>query len=319
MNLMPLIITAICAMIISTIATGILIPLMKKKQFGQYIREEGPASHLSKAGTPTMGGIAIVGSVLLYLLISRQFYQVTWVSVAVMMLFFIIGFLDDYKKISGKQNLGLTAKQKIILQVLFAIGLAVYGQMNIGSEVWFPFVEGRQIDLGYLYGPFVVLVVVAMANSVNLTDGLDGLCGGVTAIVAFFFGLLGTQLKADGIVPFVAAVSGACLGYLVFNKYPAKVFMGDTGSMALGGALAAAAVILKMEFMLVIAGFIYVIESLSVIIQVTSFKLRGKRVFKMSPIHHHFELCGMKEQYVVLMFWGLTVLFCGLGWLVYSM
>ena len=177
---------------------------------------------------------------------------------------------------------------------------------------------GQYIEFGVLYIPFVILVVVAMTNSVNLTDGLDGLCSGVTSIVSIFFAMIAMQMGQNAPFVFCTSLSGVCLGFLIFNKNPAKLFMGDTGSMALGGALAAAAIMLKMEFLLVLAGFIYVIESLSVIIQVVSFKTRGKRVFKMAPIHHHFEMCGLHERYVVLIFWIVSVLCCLLAYLIYT-
>ena len=188
---------------------------------------------------------------------------------------------------------------------------------DYGTKVFIPF-YGQYIEFGVFYIPFVILVVVAMANSVNLTDGLDGLCSGVTSIVSIFFAMIAMQMGQNAPFVFCTSLSGVCLGFLIFNKNPAKLFMGDTGSMALGGALAAAAIMLKMEFLLVLAGFIYVIESLSVIIQVVSFKKRGKRVFKMAPIHHHFEMCGLHERYVVLIFWIVSVICCLLAYLIYT-
>ena len=186
-----------------------------------------------------------------------------------------------------------------------------------GSAVWIPFVD-RYIDFGLLYIPFIIFVMIAFSNAVNLTDGLDGLASGVTALVAFCMVILGVgaypMITAAPIV--YGAVAGACLGFLMYNKNPARIFMGDTGSMALGGVLAAAAVMLKMEFLVAIAGLLYVLEALSVIIQVTYFKKTRKRFFKMAPIHHHFELCGMKEKNVVYLFWGMTLVFCMLAILV---
>lgn len=310
----------VAGFIASTLFTGIEIPMLKKHQFKQYIREEGPQSHLKKQGTPTMGGLAIVLALIVISLLAA-FMTGAWgqymVMLAVTVLFAAIGFLDDYIKVAKKHNLGLRAWQKLVLQILFAVGLAVYmaNFSDEGTGVWIPFIN-KVIDFGWLYVPFIAFVVVAMANSVNLTDGLDGLSSGVTFIVATFFAIAGANVAPGAPSLFSAILAGACLGFLVFNHYPAKLFMGDTGSMALGGALASAAIMMKLEFLLVIAGFIYVAEALSVIIQVASFKLTGKRVFKMAPLHHHFEMCGMKETHVVIMFWAASLVFCGLAYLV---
>lgn len=302
--------TAIATMA-SAVLTSVEIPILKHRQFQQFIREEGPQSHLSKAGTPTMGGIAIVGTLVFITLAAGSVTMDTAAMLVVTLLFCAIGFFDDFMKVAKKHNLGLRAWQKLVLQILFAGALAVYMTKfsEYGTEVWLPFVD-KYVDFGVLYIPFVIFVVVAMANAVNLTDGLDGLSSGVTVLVSFFFGIVAfTAGHASG-MNFCAALCGGCLGFLFFNKYPAKLFMGDTGSMALGGALAAVAIIMKVEFLLPIAGFIYVMEALSVIIQVGSFKLTGKRVFKMAPIHHHFEECGMKEQHVVIMFWIVALICC---------
>ena len=239
----------------------------------------------------------------------------------VTLLFGLIGFFDDYIKVAKKHNLGLRAWQKLVLQILFAAALAVYMAKfsGYGTEVWIPFID-EYVDFGWFYIPFVIFVVVAMANAVNLTDGLDGLSSGVTALVAFFFAITAMQYGHNSASVFCVALTGACLGFLVFNKYPAMLFMGDTGSMALGGALASAAIIMKMEFLLPIAGLIYVLEALSVIIQVVYFKATGgKRFFKMAPLHHHFEMCGMKEKHVVDMFWFVALLCCGLAYLVINL
>ena len=302
--------TAIATMA-SAVLTSVEIPILKHRQFQQFIREEGPQSHLSKAGTPTMGGIAIVGTLVFITLAAGSITMDTAAMLVVTLLFCAIGFFDDFMKVAKKHNLGLRAWQKLVLQIVFAGALAVYMTKfsEYGTEVWLPFVD-KYVDFGALYIPFVIFVVVAMANAVNLTDGLDGLSSGVTVLVSFFFGIVAfTAGHASGL-NFCAALCGGCLGFLFFNKYPAKLFMGDTGSMALGGALAAVAIIMKVEFLLPIAGFIYVMEALSVIIQVGSFKLTGKRVFKMAPIHHHFEECGMKEQHVVIMFWIVALICC---------
>ncbi|MCI9475146.1 MAG: phospho-N-acetylmuramoyl-pentapeptide-transferase [Emergencia sp.] len=318
MQIFQLVFLAALGMIAGTILTSLEIPILKHKQFQQFIREEGPQSHLSKEGTPTMGGIAIFAALVLMTFIGGYVSTDTFVMLAVTLLFGLIGFFDDYIKVAKKHNLGLRAWQKLVLQILFAGALAVYmaNYSGYGTEVWIPFID-KYIDFGALYIPFVIFVVVAMANAVNLTDGLDGLSSGVTALVAFFFAIVGMEFGHNSAAIFCTALTGACLGFLVFNRYPAKLFMGDTGSMALGGALASAAIIMKVEFLLPIAGLIYVLEALSVIIQVGYFKMTGgKRFFKMAPLHHHFEMCGMKEKYVVAMFWFIALVCCGIAYLV---
>ena len=305
----------------SIILTSIELPILKHRQFRQFIREEGPQSHLSKEGTPTMGGIAIFLALSLMTFIGGFISTDTYIMLTVTLLFGLIGFFDDYIKVAKKHNLGLRAWQKLVLQILFAAALAVYMAKfsGYGTEVWIPFID-EYVDFGWFYIPFVIFVGVAMANAVNLTDGLDGLSSGVTALVAFFFAITAMQYGHNSASVFCVALTGACLGFLVFNKYPAKLFMGDTGSMALGGALASAAIIMKMEFLLPIAGLIYVLEALSVIIQVVYFKATGgKRFFKMAPLHHHFEMCGMKEKHVVAMFWFVALLCCGLAYLVINL
>lgn len=317
MQIIRLIFIAALATIASALLTSTEIPILKHKQFQQFIREEGPKSHLSKAGTPTMGGIAIFAALLLLTAAGGSFTVDSLVMLTVTFLFGLIGFLDDYIKVSKKHNLGLRAWQKLVLQILFAVGLAVYMAefSGYGTDVWVPIID-RYVDFGWMYIPFVAFVVVAMANAVNLTDGLDGLSSGVTALVAFFFGIVAIQFGHSSSTIFCGALTGACLGFLVFNKFPAKLFMGDTGSMALGGALASAAIIMKAELLLPIAGFIYVMEALSVIIQVVSFKTTGKRVFRMAPIHHHFEMGGMKEKNVVAMFWLIAIVCCVVAYLI---
>ena len=308
--------------------TKLLLPYLEKKQFKQFVREVGPQSHLSKTGTPSMGGLAIIGASVLASAgvglaagVADGWHLV--VILLVMVLFGCIGFIDDYEKAIKKNNAGISPKQKIILQFVFSGAFAIYAYLYSGfgtvpgSAAWIPFVD-RYIDFGLLYIPFIIFVMIAFSNAVNLTDGLDGLASGVTALVAFCMVILGVgaypMITAAPIV--YGAVAGACLGFLMYNKNPARIFMGDTGSMALGGVLAAAAVMLKMEFLVAIAGLLYVLEALSVIIQVAYFKKTRKRFFKMAPIHHHFELCGMKEKNVVYLFWGMTLVFCMLAILV---
>lgn len=312
MQITQLIFLVILGTMASAVLTSVEIPILKHKQFQQFIREEGPQSHLSKEGTPTMGGIAIFAALVLMTVIGGRVTTDSFIMLLVTLLFGLLGFLDDYIKVAKKHNLGLRAWQKLVLQILIAVGLAIYMAefSGYGTDVWIPFIN-RYVDFGWLYIPFVAFVVVAMANAVNLTDGLDGLSSGVTALVAFFFAIVGMQFGHGSAVVFCCALTGACLGFLVFNRYPAKLFMGDTGSMALGGALASAAIIMKVEFLLPVAGLIYVLEALSVIIQVLYFKATGgKRFFKMAPLHHHFEMCGMKEKNVVAMFWLIALVCC---------
>ncbi len=316
------IIALIAAWILGALFTKALIPFMEKKQFRQYVREEGPQSHLKKTGTPSMGGTAIISAAVIIALIAaacsgRLNIEVLGV-LAAMILFGIVGFVDDYEKAIKKNNLGLSPKQKIIMQLVFSAAFGVFamyfsgGGMIGATEIWIP-VFDVTFDLGIFYIPFVMFVMIAFSNSVNLTDGLDGLASGITAMVAFFVLIAGCSFGFTGIPMVFGAVSGACLGFLMFNKNPARIFMGDTGSMALGGVLAAGALIMKIEFLLSIAGLVYVSESLSVIIQVTYFKKTRKRIFKMAPLHHHFELCGMSEKKVVIMFWTAAFVCCAIA------
>ncbi len=323
--LMNAVITLVIGFAVSALIVGRLIPFLKKKQFKQYVREEGPQSHLKKTGTPSMGGIGIIGGAviasLIMGLVTKSLSMNTLMPMIAMLLYALIGFIDDYEKAIKKNNLGLNAKQKLIMQFGFSLAVAVYayffsgGAGGAGSEIWIPLVD-VYLNLGILYIPFVVFVMIAFSNAVNLTDGLDGLASGITALVAFFMVTAGIAFGFNAEVLFFGGIAGGCLGFLMYNRNPAKIFMGDTGSMALGGALAAGAIMMKLEFLLAIAGLIYVMEALSVIIQVAVFKKTGKRVFKMAPLHHHFELCGMTEQKVVFMFWGVTLLFCLLATLI---
>lgn len=305
------------AFTVSIFVTAIMIPILKKKQFGQFIREEGPKAHLNKAGTPTMGGIAIIAGITAAILYSGlSIGKVSLDKIAIilsMIAFGIIGFIDDYNKIAKKQNEGLTPKQKVFLQILFGLALAVFMAVREGTDVFIPFTK-VYVDFGWFYIPFVVFTEVAMANAVNLTDGLDGLASSTTAIVAASFTIIGIAIIPGGDEAMSVAgqaILGASLGFLVFNHYPAKIFMGDTGSMALGGALSATAIVGNMEWLLPISGLIFVIEALSVIIQVIYFKKTGgKRIFRMAPIHHHFELGGCSESKVVVWFSLFAALCC---------
>lgn len=312
---------AAIAFAVSMFVTARMIPFLKKKQFGQFIREEGPEAHLSKQGTPTMGGVAIVAGVTVAMVVSMLMPgSITMSKIAIlfsMYAFGAIGFIDDYNKIAKKQNEGLTPKQKIVLQVLFGLALAVFMMLREGTSMLIPF-TGKYVEMGWVYIPFVVFIEVAMANAVNLTDGLDGLASSTSAIVAATFALVGMTVRGGNEPMAVAgqAVMGALIGFLIFNRYPARIFMGDTGSMALGGVLSAMAIVGHMEWLLPIAGLIYVIEALSVIIQVGYFKMSGgKRVFRMAPIHHHFELGGWHETKVVKVFCLFTLICCIIAYL----
>lgn len=315
MNYVTIGIIAILAFLASVIFTSLEIPILRHKQAGQNIREEGPKSHYAKAGTPSMGGLAMIGATIIGAAIGRYYSPQMGAVVIVFVLFGAIGFFDDYLKVVKKNNLGLRAYQKFGLQIIISVAFAVYMAMfsGDGTSVWIPFVNVN-VDFGIWYIPFIAFVLLAMTNAVNLTDGLDGLATGVTALVSLFFAIAAVTYGASsGAGVFCSALTGACLGFLVYNKNPARVFMGDTGSLALGGGLAAAAIVMHFELLLPIAGFVYVMEALSVIIQVVSFKLTGKRVFKMAPLHHHFELSGLKEKQVVGIFWGAALIFCIIG------
>ena len=312
---------AAIAFAVTMLVTARMIPLMRHRQFGQFIREEGPQAHLSKAGTPTMGGIAFIIGITVAI-VASMFMKGSEATgkIAILLSMFAfgaIGFIDDYNKVAKKQNEGLTPKQKLLLQVIFGAALAVFMMTKEGTTMLIPFF-GKTVDFGILYIPFVIFIEVAMANAVNLTDGLDGLAASTSSIVACTFAIVGMTVHGGNEPMAVAgqAVFGALLGFLLYNHYPAKIFMGDTGSMALGGVLSAMAIVGHMEWLLPIAGLIYVIEALSVIIQVTYFKKTGgKRVFRMAPIHHHFELGGWHETKVVRVFCIFTFICCVIAYL----
>lgn len=297
----------------------IIIPLLKRLKIGQSIREEGPQSHLKKSGTPTMGGIIIFVALIITVVTSGMLNKDMYILIMATFGFGLIGFIDDYLIVVRRNNSGLSPSYKLVGQIIVASILAIYQAYNseFGTQLIIPFLNNQYLDLGILYIPFIVFVVVGTVNSVNLTDGVDGLASGVTLIVLSFFGLVALNRGMDSISIFSTALAGACLGFLVHNAHPAKVFMGDTGSMALGGAVAAIAVLLNLPLIIPIVGGIYLVEALSVIIQVVSFKLTGKRVFLMSPLHHHYEQKGWKETKVVAIFWFTTVILCLIG--IYSL
>ncbi len=307
--------TIAIALVLSAVCTRALIPYLRRKA-GQNIREEGPESHKAKAGTPSMGGIAIILASVIAPIITGNAHGDYFAVAIVFVLFGLMGFLDDALKVAHKENLGLRAWQKLVLQIVIGVAAGVYMLKTTGvTSISIPFTD-YSLELGALYVPFIAFVLVAMANGVNLTDGLDGLAAGVTTFVALFFAIAGAAAGYAYTASFSAAIVGACLGFLIYNRNPARIFMGDTGSLALGGGIAIVAIVMHMSLLLPIAGFVYVMEVLSVIIQVGSYKLRhGKRVFKMAPIHHHFELCGMSEKAVVAMFWMASLLCCVIAYI----
>lgn len=280
------------------------IPELHKLKFGQSIREEGPKSHQAKSGTPTMGGIMIILSITLATAIAAPLTAEVLLALFIMLGHFVLGFLDDYIKVVKKRNLGLRAKQKLLGQIFIAIVTMAIGTrvLGIDTTVWVPVLD-TSIDIGWGYYALVLFVLVGTSNAVNLTDGLDGLASGTVAIAAAAYAVVAVLTGHENLAYFCVAIAGACLGFLRFNMHPAKVFMGDTGSLALGGALAAVGILTHTEVLLAIIGFVFVCEALSVIIQVISFQTTGKRIFRMSPIHHHFELGGWKETKVVTVFY----------------
>lgn len=307
----------IMGFVFSIILGPIFIPILHKLKFGQNIRKEGPKSHQKKSGTPTMGGlIFFISTAVAMLIMGQNLMSKEMIMLYSFLAFGFIGFLDDILKIIHKDNLGLKAAQKMVLLILFSVALAWYGYTNIGTEILFPFVDHSfKLNLGVFYIPLIVVYYAAVTNAVNLTDGIDGLATSVTIIVLTFFAIVGFRTGNSEVTVFALALAGALLGFLKFNAFPAKIFMGDTGSLALGGVIGTMALMLKMEVFVVIVGGIYVIETLSVIIQVTSFKLTGKRVFKMAPIHHHFEQVGWSEVKIVTVFSTITAILCIIGFM----
>lgn len=311
-----LLIPVLISFLISVVLCPILIPFLRKLKFGQTVRDEGPASHLKKNGTPTMGGLVILFSVLITSLIYVGRYPDIIPVLFMTLGFGIIGFLDDYIKVVKKRSLGLTPLQKIVLQFIVTAVFTYYyfDVAKLDTQTRIPFVEGYAFSMpAWLFVIFIFIVVLGTVNGVNFTDGLDGLASGVTVIVATFFGIAALGINAN-MSPIITSVIGALLGFLMFNTYPARVFMGDTGSLALGGFVASTALMLRIPLFIVIVGLVYLIEVLSVILQVGYFKItHGKRIFKMAPIHHHFELCGFSETQVVAAFSIVTALLCLLG------
>lgn len=297
----------VIAFAIAAILTPVSIPVLTRLKFGQRILEIGPSWHNKKSGTPTMGGIAMIAAVFVSLLIYRgELDHTAYLALLCACGFGLIGFADDFIKILRKRNLGLRAWQKSALQLIVAL-IFIFTALSSGiisTSVKIPF-AGYSTDFSWFYIPFAVFVILSTVNGVNLTDGIDGLASSVTIIVLLVFGISSYHnTSALGVFCYTAAA--AVCGFLIYNKYPARVFMGDTGSLFLGGAVAAVALLQENPFIILIAGIIYVVETLSVVIQVASFKLTGKRVFKMSPLHHHFEMCGWSERKIVAVFSTVT-------------
>lgn len=304
----------VIAFAISVCLCPIMIPFLKKLKFGQFVRDDGPESHLKKSGTPTMGGLIILCSIvitsLIYMKTNPQILPVLFVTLG----FGLVGFLDDYIKVVMKRSMGLHAWQKMIGQFIIVAVFAYYlaNYTDLGTSVLIPFTGGMEWNMGFWFYPFLFVVLLGTVNGTNFTDGLDGLLSSITVLTATFFTVVAIG-TASGLEPITCAAVGSLLGFLVYNVYPAKVFMGDTGSLALGGLIGATAVLLKMPIYIVIVGCVYLVEVLSVIIQVTYFKKTGKRVFKMAPIHHHFELSGWPETKVVAIFSIITAILCLIG------
>lgn len=315
----------VLASFLSIIIGKIFIKWIKLKQFGQIIREDGPKSHLKKSGTPTFGGVFLLGSTFVTLLLTGNFSSSPFlITIFVIFSYFLLGFLDDYLKIIKKNTKGVSAKGKLLWQFLTALAAGYYLLSNkiIDSNLYVPFMKTPVVDLGYFYIFFIALVIVGSSNAVNLTDGLDGLVTGpiittsaTLSILAYVAGHL--ELSQYLYIPYVdssgelvvllGALIGSSVGFLWYNSYPAQIFMGDVGSLSIGGGLGTVAVITKNELLFVLIGGIFVMEALSVILQVGSFKLRKKRIFKMAPIHHHFELKGWSEPKVIVRFWIISL------------
>ncbi len=306
------ILPALVAFFITLVSARILIPWLRRKKMDQTERAEGVASHLKKAGTPTMGGLAILAGILIVTLIFMPGHPRQGAVLFLTIGFGVIGFLDDYLKVFLKRSDGLIAWQKLLLEIVVTgVFLVILMRGNgVTLQMRVPFTEGTMVSMGWFAVPFAFLVILATVNGVNFTDGVDGLASGVTAVVAVYFALI-SFWKDGGITPISLAVLGALMAFLLFNAHPAKVFMGDTGSLALGGFVAGAAYMTQRPLYILIIGIIYAVELVSVAMQVTYFKLtHGKRIFKMTPIHHHFELSGWSETRIVAVFMVITALAC---------
>lgn len=307
-----IVIPVLISFIVSVLLGPVVIPFLRKLKMGQTEREEGVKSHLKKAGTPTMGGVMILASIIITSLFYVKDYPKIIPVLFLTVGFGLIGFLDDYLKVVMKRSDGLFPKQKMALQIVVTAIFAFYlvKVAEIPLTMLIPFSGGKYLNIGWLAIPLLFIAVIGTVNGTNFTDGLDGLASSVTVLVAVFFTVVAVGTES-GIEPITCAVVGALMGFLLFNVYPASVFMGDTGSLALGGFVAGAAYMMQMPLFIILVGMIYLIEVASVMIQVTYFKKTGgKRIFKMAPIHHHFELCGWSETRVVTVFSIITAILC---------
>ncbi len=322
--LIEFLIVGVSSFVLTAILSHFIIPILRGKKIGQSIRAEGPKWHASKAGTPTMGGICFIMAMLITLLGMTVYFAVKGrqreliplaLTMALAVMNGMIGFVDDYCKLLKKQNEGLKAHQKFLLQVL-AAGLYILLLKMLGyidTSLHIPFLQ-KTVELGIVYYVFAMFLIVGMVNSVNLTDGIDGLAASVTLVIAGFFGFVSFAFLHTSLALISAALIGVMIGFLIFNLHPAKVFMGDTGSLFLGGAVTGMAFIINEPMIIMLAGGVFLWETVSVMLQVGSFKLRHKRIFKMSPFHHHLEQCGWKENKIVVVFSLLTALLCVLAW-----
>lgn len=311
--------------IITVVLSFIIIPILRRRKVGQMERDDGPKTHLKKQGTPTMGGVIIILSMIIVCIglyvyytkirleqdIAKHILPLLIVSVG----FGLIGFIDDFKKLVLKNTKGLSPTAKMIGLLIVAVGYTLYltNILNIGTDIYIPFAKTSITLPIWIYIPFAIFVMLATTNAINLTDGIDGLSSSVTTIILTCLTVIAIIFNIKEVTLFGSALSGACLGFLLFNLYPSKVMMGDTGSLLLGGAVAAMALYLKMPLLLIIIAIIPILETLSVMIQVAHFKRTGNRVFKMAPLHHHFELSGWKENKVVSVFSIITLIMCIIG------
>ncbi|WP_122638393.1 MULTISPECIES: phospho-N-acetylmuramoyl-pentapeptide-transferase [unclassified Romboutsia] len=306
--------TAMISFLIVIILGPIFIPMLTRFKFGQTVRDDGPKTHLQKNGTPTMGGVLIIIAILITGLTRSNISSDMVIGLLCVVGFGFVGFVDDFIIIKMKRSLGLKPWQKIVMQFALALYVSYYQYSSSPSatQLIIPFTDAV-INLGPLYIPIMTFMIVGIVNAVNLTDGLDGLASGVTVIVAGFFMIFAASISNTDVAVLAAATVGACIGFLGFNAYPAKIFMGDTGSMALGGAVTAFAILTNSMLVFVLVGGIYFAEALSVMLQVGYYKLTKKRIFKMAPIHHHFEQCGWPETKVVFTFWIVTIVLAWIG------
>ena len=305
---------------IATFVVGLFVmPILKKFKVGQVVRDDGPKEHLKKQGTPTMGGIIMLIVIVVILAINSIKYPTLILAIISILGFGLVGFIDDYKKLVKKNTKGLSPLKKIFgLVLVTAIFIFMYLKIfKLGTDITLPFISSPiTLSVG-AFIIFIAFILIGTSNAVNLTDGLDGLASGVVAIIMTFFTIVAVKNSNTEMIILGASSVGTCLAFLLFNFHPAKVFMGDTGSLALGGAVAAIAIMMKMEVYLAIVAFVCIIDTLSVILQVTYFKLtKGKRIFKMAPFHHHLELSGMKETKVVILFWVITAILCFVAYMV---